>query len=403
MDDRYLASRELLERARRWIPGGHHLSGRPLVDPDHSPMYLVRGAGSRVWDVDGNEYIDYVMAFGAQLLGYACEEVDRAACEQARRGNLLSMNHPLHVRFVERVVGRFPGAEMGVFCKTGSEATTAALRIARRATGRRKVARSGYHGWHDWCLPLADCVPGGLSEQVLEYMPQEPDSVRALLKAHPGEIAAVILAPEMVLPARPEVVRAIGEAAREHGALFILDEVKTALRIRPGSYQQWAGVVPDMTTISKALGNGWPVAAVVGPGAVMRHADGLHLSATYHGETTGLAAALAVLDITAREDVAGHVWRLGERLIAGLQRCADAHGVAARAYGEPLPPMPFLRFEQARARDTFYIEMLRRGVMLHPRHLWFISAAHTEADIDVTLAAADAAMALAAIEPAAIA
>ncbi|MDC0715704.1 aspartate aminotransferase family protein [Nannocystis bainbridge] len=396
----FLASQELLQRARTLIPGGYHLSGRPLVTPADSPMYFARGAGCRVWDVDGHEYIDYVMAFGPLLLGYAHEEVDRAAFEQARRGNLLTLNHPLHLRFVERLVARLPGADMGAFFKTGSDATTAALRLARRATGRRRVARCGYHGWHDWCLPLADFVPDGLERQVLEFRPDEPESLRELLRAHPGEVAAVILAPEMMPASRPELARLFAEHAREHGAVFILDEIKTGLRIRPGSFQQWAGVVPDLTTLSKALGNGWPVAAVVGRREVMRHGAELHMSATYHGETTGIAAALATLDVLDRYAVTDHVWRLGERLIAGLQAAVDRAGVPALAYGEPLPPMPFLRFTHAdlRVRDavaaTFYTEMVQRGILLHPRHLWFVSAAHTDDDIDRTLRAAEAALAV---------
>jgi glutamate-1-semialdehyde 2,1-aminomutase len=397
---RYQTSQALLRRAQASIPGGHHLSGRPLVTPEDSPMYFERGAGCRVWDVDGHAYIDYVMAFGPLLLGYACEEVDRAALEQVRRGALLSLNHPLHVRFVERLVARFPGAEMGCFFKTGSEATTAALRLARRATGRREVVRCGYHGWHDWCLPLERFVPAGLEGQVLEFRADRPDELRLLLRAH--EVAAVIVAPEMVIPGRPEPFHEIAAIAREHGAVFVLDEVKTGLRIRPGSFQQWAGVVPDLTTLSKALGNGWPVAAVIGRREVMRHGAGMHLSATYHGETTGIAAAMATLDVLDRTDVTGHVWRLGERLIRGLQASADRRGVPALAYGEPLPPMPFMRFSHpdervnARVRDTFYREILARGILLHPRHLWFISAAHTDDDIARTLQAADESMALAA-------
>lgn len=396
---RYRASQRLFERALRLIPGGRHLSGRPLLGPEDAPMYIERGQGARCWDLDGHEYLDYFMAFGPFLLGYAHEEVDRAAFQQARQGNLLSLNHPLHVRFIERLVSRFPGAEMGVFFKTGSEATTAALRIARRATGRRKVARCGYHGWHDWCIPLDPAVPEGLSGQVLEFRASEPESLRALLRAHPGEVAAVIVAPEMVTPFAPEVFPALAEAAREAGAVFVLDEVKTAFRTPPGSIQQRVGVVPDLTTLSKALGNGWPVAAVVGTREVLRHGDELHLSATYHGETTGMAAALATLDILDRCDVAGHVWRLGERLIAGINAAAARHRLPAIAYGEPLPPMPFLRFEHpdpranATLRDTFYREAIARGVLLHPRHLWFVSYAHRDEDIDHTLAVIDRAMA----------
>lgn len=392
-------SQALLRRAGALFPGAHHLSGRPLVAGE-SPMYFERGRGCRIWDVDGHEYVDYFMAFGPFLLGYAHPEVDAAACEQLRRGALLSMNHPLHLDFLERVISRFPGAEMGVFCKTGSEATTAALRIARRATGRRKVARCGYHGWHDWCLPLAAEVPDGLAGQVQEFA-AEPDALAALLAAHPGEFAAVIVAPEMVRAPSTEVFAAFAERARAHGAVFVMDEVKTALRIAPGSMQRRYGVIPDLTTVSKALGNGWPVAAVVGKRSVMRHAAGMHLSATYHGDTAAMAAAMATLDVLDRCDVATHVWTLGERLIAGINAAAARNGVPAEAYSEPLPPMPFLRFVHPapavneRAREAFYGACIARGVLLHPRHMWFISHAHTAADIEDTLIVVDASMAVA--------
>src|SRR5213075_2773997 len=156
---RYAGSQLLDRRARALFPGGHHLSGRPLIDAERSPLYFERGAGSMILDVDGHAYVDFIMSYGAILLGYADREVDDAAIDQLRRGSLLSLNHPLHVRFLEILLARVPGAEMGVFLKTGSEATTAALRIARRATGRRKVARAGYHGWHDWCVPVEPWVP----------------------------------------------------------------------------------------------------------------------------------------------------------------------------------------------------------------------------------------------------
>ena len=308
-------------------------------------MYIERGRGCRIVDVDGHEYIDFLMAFGAFLLGYADPEVDAAARAELERGPLLSMNRPQHVLFAEALVERFDGADMAVLLKTGSEATTAALRIARRATGRRRVARAGYHGWHDWCLPLDPSVPAGLDAQVLEYDSNAPPSLEALFAAHPGEIAAVILAPEMVLPPSREVFRALQEVTHRHGAIFVLDEVKTAFRTAPGSVQARLGLEPDLTTLSKGLSNGWPVAAVVGRREVMRSAAGMHLSATYHGDTAAMAAALATLRIVEERKVADHVWALGQRLIDGLNAIVREFEVPATSYGEPFPPMPFLRFD----------------------------------------------------------
>ena len=398
---RYARSMELLRRAQAVIPGGHHLSGRPLLPNEESPLYMTRGKGARCWDVDGHEYIDFIGAYGPFLLGYAHDAVDAAARAQLERGSLLSLNHPLHVEFAERLVARFPSAEMAAFFKTGSEATTAALRIARAATGRKRVVRCGYHGWHDWCLPVERYVPGGLDEQVLELR-LEPElsaaaSLERLFQASPEAIAAVIVAPEMILPTRASVFHELIAVTRNHGAVFILDEVKTALRISPGSFQERVGVIPDMTTLSKALGNGWPIAAVIGKREVMQAAAGMHLSATYHGETAAMAAAMATLDFIDQHPVTEHVWTLGEQLIDGLNERAKRHGIAALAFGEPLPPMPFLKFcapdpaQNERIKARFYREMLARGVLLHPRHLWFISYAHSQQDIEHTLASADVA------------
>lgn len=391
-------SQALYRAACRIIPGGVHRGGVPLLDPQVSPMYFERGRGCRIWDSDGNEYIDYILAYGPILLGYANEAVDGAAMAQVSRGKLLSLNHPLHQRFIEAILRRFPAADMGFFMKTGSEATTAALRIARAWTGRRRVVRCGFHGWHDWCFPGDDSVPLGLVEQVLELADISPAGLSALLDQNPGQVAAVIVAPEMVLPLTRDKVQGMIDAAHRQGALFVMDEVKTGFRTPGGSVQQYLGVRPDLTAVSKALGNGWPVSAVIGRGEVMAAGEGIYLSATFHGETAGMAAALATLEIIDREGVQDHVWRLGARLIAGLNALVERHRIPARAHGEPLPPMPFLAFTHPddaindELRTAFYTEMFRLGILLHPRHLWYTSLAHTDADIDRTLAAADEAM-----------
>ncbi|RYZ07540.1 MAG: aminotransferase class III-fold pyridoxal phosphate-dependent enzyme [Myxococcales bacterium] len=389
--ERYLRSRALLERARRSIPGGFHLSGRPLVDDDTTPLYFEGGRGAIIRDVDGHEYVDFLMAFGAHLLGYAREEVDRAAAEQARRGGLLSLNHSFHVQLVEALLPKLPGAEMGAFFKTGSEATTAALRIARAHTGRRMVVRAGYHGWHDWCLPLESFVPRGLDAQVLEFRANDPGTLERILAEHGKDVAAVILAPEMVLPFEPAVLHELLRLTHSHGALLVMDEVKTGLRIAPGSISERIGLVPDLITVSKALANGWPLAFVAGKRHVMQAAAGMHYSATYHGDTVAMAACLATLEVAEAEKTREHVELLGQRLIDGLNGLAQELDVPARAYGEPLSAMPFFRFtypepaQNALVTRLFYREVLARGFLLHPRHLWFICGAHTQQQIEQTL------------------
>lgn len=395
---RYRESSSLFRRARRVIPGGIHLSGRPLVDSETTPMYFERGLGSRLWDVDGNEYIDFLMAFGTQLLGYAHPTVERAVHEQGKRGQLLSMNHRMHVEFMESILPLFPGAEMGVFFKTGSEATTAALRIARRATGRKRIARCGYHGWHDWCLPTEDFVPSGLGTQILEFSANSPNSLEGLFDQFPNELAATIVAPEMVVPHRAEIFHQLLAITRARGALFIMDEVKTGMRIAPNSVSGRVGIIPDLLTVSKALANGWPIAITLGSRDVMQCAAGMHLSATYHGDTTAMAASRATLEVIRVEGVQARVEQLGQCLIDSLNAIVAELSAPAEAYAEPLPAMPFFRFTHPIVSTNmaltrrFYQEVLARGILLHPRHMWFISHAHTAADIERTLDACRSAL-----------
>jgi glutamate-1-semialdehyde 2,1-aminomutase len=397
-DGSFKRSRALYTAASKIIPGNVPRGVAPLLAVDNSPLYFERGAGSRIWDVDGNEYIDYIMAYGAILLGYANACVDKAAIAQVSNGMLLSMNHPLHHLFIDAVLRRFPSADMAYFMKSGSEATSAALRIARHYTRRRKVIRCGFHGWLDWCFPFEQSVPSGLSEQVLPLQHISSQGLQELLSQHTGEVAAVILAPEMVLPLRRHVIKSMIDVTHQHGALFVLDEIKTGFRSPAGSIQQYLNLKPDITTLSKALGNGWPISAVIGRRAIMQSSQDLHLSATYHGETASMAAALANLEIIDRFAVQGHMARLGQLLIDGLNTIADRHHVNAFAYGEPIPAMPFLKFEYPHSglktvmRTTFFGEMFKRGILFHPSHLWYISYAHTDADIHETLAVADEAM-----------
>ena len=394
----FARSHAIFRAAHDVLPGGVPAGGTPLLSNGKAPLYFERGSGCHIWDVDGNEYVDYILAYGAVLLGYANPEVDAAASREVANGMLLSMNHPLHGRFLEAVLRRFPAADMGYFMKTGSEATTAAVRLARRYTGRRKIVRCGFHGWHDWCFPDDGSTPAGIAEQVLPLHDITAHGLERLLSQNIDQIAAVIVAPEMVMPLDREAINSLIETAHAHGALFILDEIKTGFRTLSGSVQTYLNVHPDITTLSKALGNGWPVSTVIGRKEIMQAGQGIHLSATYHGDTTGMAAALANLAVLDRENVASHVWQLGTRLIDGLNVIAKRHRVPARAYGEPVPSMPFMAFIHAdqdinnKLIDAFYTRMFQLGVLLHPRHLWYISFAHTEGDIDTTLACADRAM-----------
>ena len=196
----------MLQAACEVVPGGVPAGGRPLLSNGKAPLYFERGSGCRIWDVDGNEYVDYILAYGAVLLGYAHPVVDEAADREVANGMLLSMNHPLHARFLQAVLRRFPAADMGYFMKTGSEATTAAVRLARLYTSRYKVVRCGFHGWHDWCFPDDGSTPAGMAEQVLPLHDITPQGLELLLSQNLNQVAAVIVAPEMVMPLNRDAI-----------------------------------------------------------------------------------------------------------------------------------------------------------------------------------------------------
>jgi glutamate-1-semialdehyde aminotransferase len=201
-----------------------------------------------------------------------------------------------------------------------------------------------------------------------------------------------------VLPFDPAILHELQRLTHAHGALFIMDEVKTGLRIAPGTVCQRIGLVPDLITVSKALANGWPLAFVAGPRRILQAAAGMHYSATYHGDTTAMAACLKALELADREGTREHVETLGQRLIDGLNVLSQELAVSAEAYGEPLAAMPFFRFtypdreHNALMTRLFYREVLARGVLLHPRHLWFLCGAHTPAHVDLTLGVCRAAL-----------
>lgn len=394
-------SADAQRRARSVVAGSALWPSRLLGPGEPAPAYIVRAKGGRCWDVDGNEFIDLTLGFGPIILGYADPAVDAAVERQIADGTVFTLDNTLQHRLAEMLRERIPSAEMAAFFKTGSDATTAALRMARRYTGRRRVACCGYHGWHDWCLPTADYVPDGLVDQVVPFAAWEPETLAQVLDACPGQFAAVIVAPETVVPPVPATFAELHRLARRHGAVFVLDEIKTGIRTRPGTIQQHLGISADLTTLSKALANGYAISAVVGRREIMSAADGIHVAGTYHGDAIGMAAAIATLTEVDARGVQAHIWSLGEYLIAGLQQLADAHGVPADACAVPLPPMPLLVFRHPRPHvndrmnRAFFAHMARHGVLMHPRHMWFVAASHTRQDFDRVLEVADDAMAAA--------
>jgi glutamate-1-semialdehyde aminotransferase len=389
------ASEALWERARRVIPAGTQtLSKAPSQFVDgFSPKFLRRGKGSHVWDVDGNEYIDYPMALGPILLGYDHPAVTEAVVAQVHEGTTFTLMHPLEVELAELLVELIPCAERVRFAKNGADATGGAIRAARAITAREHVIATGYHGYHDWYIASTERDAGvpAVNRELIHTVPF--DDLRALdecLRRQPT--AAVIMEIPGHQPSDGYLQAAL-ELAHRHGALFVLDEIVTGFRYALGGAQELYGLTPDLACFGKGMANGYPLAAVVGREAPMRAFEEIFFSMTYSGETLSLAAALATIGVLRGEPVLEHIWARGAELREGIRRLAEGVSFGVELAGNP--PRSAIGFPgddgrpSTLLRGLFLQECHRRGVLFGGPI--FTTYSHSEQDIARTLEAVEAA------------
>lgn len=385
-------SEHLYQRALAVIPGG--VPG--IRAPENFvrgayPTFLAGGRGGRVTDVDGNEYVDLLLGYGPVVLGHAEPRVDERAAARAAKGFCLNLPGPDMIELAERLAALVPSAEQALFFKTGSGATSAAVRLARAHTGRTLILRCGYHGWHDWCVEDDPGVPARRPPEVLPFRYNDADQLETLLRRHRGEAAGIILTPvghdfdcQLEAPQAGflERVRAL---ANEHEAVLIFDEVRSGFRLGLGGAQARYGVTPDLTALGKAMANGYPLTAMVGCRAVMDASRHTFISSTYFPNAMEMAAALATLDMLEQEGVPGALRRNGERLAAELARVVAETGLPVSL--SSFPEFPFLHFDpalasgQAERRDRFYGALAAAGVFAHPRHHGFLCWRHGSDDV----------------------
>jgi glutamate-1-semialdehyde aminotransferase len=362
-----------------------------------SPIYLERGQGAHVWDVDGNEYVDYPMALGPVLLGYAEPAIDDAVRRQLDDGITFTLMHPLEVEVAERIVALCPGVEAVRFGKSGSDAMSAAVRAARATTGRDHLLVAGYHGWHDWYIGTTTRslgVPDVVRSLTSTFAFNDLDDLERALGEHKGQVAAVILEPAGLDVPAPGFLQGTVELARAHGAVSVFDEIITGFRLAPGGARQRYGVTPDVSCYGKALGNGMPISAVGGTWAVMRAFEDVFFSGTHGGEALSLAAARAVLDTIADGTVLKEIEDRGQRMLDGITELIARHGVAdrVRVGGEPQRSVvAFADDDQLVVRSWVQQTLVEQGVLFNGS--MFICARHVDDDIDRALAAFDTALA----------
>jgi glutamate-1-semialdehyde 2,1-aminomutase len=328
-----------------------------------------------VWDEEGREYFDLVMALGAVALGYGHPQVNAAAERAIGMGVVGPLPHVLEQEVAERLVAVIPGAEAVLFLKTGAEAVAAAVRIARTYTGRECVVTCGYHGWLDWCQDEAG-VPKAHAKLRREVPFNDIEKLQQTFERF-GPVAAIVIEPVVEKEPDKEWLLAAKTAAQRSGAVLVFDEIKTAFRIAVGGASERYGVVPDMSVLGKALGNGFPIAAVCGSKDVMEAVRHTWISSTLATEHMSLGAALAVLDVYEINDVVGAIRSHGQRLLTGLERIAERFG-RLRALARGIPEMCFLDFADPKTSATFASQAALREVIFKRNAYNFVSFAHTD-------------------------
>jgi glutamate-1-semialdehyde aminotransferase len=399
-------SRELYEEACSLVPGGV-LGARKPTDfiAGEYPIFIESGKGCRLVDVDGNEFIDFLCGYGPIILGYREAEVDEAVYRQIKeKGFCFTLTQKYQNDLAKKIVELVPSAELSIFLKTGSDATTASIRIARAYTNRLKVMRCGYHGWHDWCVEMKGGIPKKFYEDVYEFEYNRPDQLEDLMATHGADTAAVIMTPfghpnhqEMQIP-QPGFLQTVRDLADKYGSVLIYDEIRTGFRLSLGGAQALYGVHPDLSVLGKAIANGYPISAVAGKKDVMMAAaEKLFISSTFFPNSEAFVAALKTIEILQREDVLADIWKKGEWFMEKIQALLDKHHVGAKLTG--IPPMFYITFQKDDTgaykgkRKDFYTQMIRKGFFFTPYHHAYICYRHTEEDLNLALTAIDQSLA----------
>ncbi|WP_433627444.1 aminotransferase class III-fold pyridoxal phosphate-dependent enzyme [Halomicrococcus sp. NG-SE-24] len=389
-------SQELLHRATDVIPGGSQTQSK---GPSNwvrgvAPTHVERGEGSHVWDVDGNEYVDYTMALGPVILGYDYPVVTDAVEAQLHDGTTFSMPHPLQVEVAELFTDIVPCAEMVRFAKNGNDVTTLAAKIARAYTGRDVVATQGYHGWPDvWtgATEMERGVPASTADLTATFEYNDVESLKRIFEAHPDDVAAVVTTPVNLHPPEDDFLQRVRELTSEHGALLVFDEVLTGFRFALGGAQEFFDVTPDLGCFAKGMANGFPISALAGREDVMRtlEDDDVFFSTTYAGEAMSLAATKACIDVIRKKDVTDRIAVRGRTLRDGYNDLAVEYGLADRTSATGYPWRFAVRFHDedgevdTAAKSLFMQECMDRGVLFSGTHL--PSYSHTTDDVAYTL------------------
>jgi len=394
-------SQKLYKRAKEIIPGGTQLLSKrsEMFLPDNWPAYYKRAKGVEVWDLDGNKYIDMsLMGVGACVLGYAYDEVDKAVKNAIEQGSMCTLNCYEEVELAEKLVELHPWAEMVRFARTGGEACAVAVRIARACSKKDKIAFCGYHGWNDWYLAanlaasnnldgqlLPGLAPAGvprvLKDTAIPFNYGNKEELEKIAASNENDIGVIIMEVERNKKLDIEFLREVRRIAAKIGAVLIFDEVSSGFRVSAGGMHILYDIKPDIVVLGKALGNGYPITAIVGRKSIMESAQDTFISSTFWTERVGFVAALETIKQFEKHNVADHLIKIGKYLSEGLGRIFASEKLNIEIVG--LTSVPIMNIKEANPlliKTMFTQEMLKRGYLAS--NVTYISYAHTEEVID---------------------
>jgi glutamate-1-semialdehyde 2,1-aminomutase len=402
------AGQRLYAKAKQIIPGGTQLlSKRPeMVLPGFWPCYYSRAKGARIWDLDGNEFLDMSYSgIGSCILGYANSIVNRAVKKAITEGTMTTLNCPQEVELAELLVGLHPWSEMVRYTRSGGEAMAVAARIARAATGRDKIAFCGYHGWHDWYLAanLAENsnldghlltglpptgVPRALQNTVLPFQYNKADELDKLARQHRNDLAAIIMEPVRNHKPNPGFLEQVRTIASRERAVLIFDEITAGWRLTTGGSHLTFGVSPDIAVFAKGMSNGYPMGAILGIRSVMEAAQTSFISSTYWTERIGPTAAIATIREHKARDVASHLIRIGTQIQQGWMALASRWNLPLEVSGiAPLGHFTFMKENRQAIRTLFSQLMLDKGILA--TNLFYAMHAHSRRHVSRYLEAVD--------------
>lgn len=354
-----------------------------------APLFLVRGRGAHVWDLDGNEFLDMINGLAAIILGYQYLAVDRAIKQQLKKGISFSLPSPLEDELAQLLIKHIPSAEMVRLGKNGSDVTSGAIRLARAVTGKDHVAICGYHGWHDWYIGTTTRylgVPQATRRLSHLFKYNDIRSLEDIFRHYKNQVAAVIMEPMSYIEPEKNFLRRVKAVTHKNKALLIFDEVVTGFRFGLGGAQKLFGVTPDLTALGKSMANGMPLAALVGKRQYMEKVCDIFYSFTHGGEALSIAAAIATIKEMEKKKVVDYIWRLGAYLQTETKKIIKANGLAdfIQLRGKPCWQVMIISsfggYSDLEIKSYLQQEILQRGVLWYGQHN--ISFSHSWSDIN---------------------